>query len=279
MQNSLISVVIATKNEERNVANCIKSILEQTAKNVEIIVVDNNSSDRTREIARKFTDKVYNLPDAMELTGIRNYRGAQVNLGVGKSKGDIIFFPDADMTFDPQLLLDGKIKLQACDALYVPEIVCGRGWFGKLRNFERSFYDMTCIDAVRIVKKSVFSAAGGFDAKNIMFAPDDWDFTKTLKKMKAKLSISDRCLYHHEEWMTLKVYLKKKMNYTNTFDGYIVKWGKADDDIKKQFGFWYRYFGVFVEDGKSKRLFANPIKAFSMFFIRFLVGAVYILKR
>lgn len=253
MKNSLISVIIATKNEERNVAHCIKSILKQTAKNVEIIVVDNNSSDRTREIARTFTDKVFNLPDEIDLTGIKNFRGAQVNLGVVKSQGDIIFFPDADMTFDSQLLSEGKLLLQDCDALYVPEIVCGRGWFGKLRNFERSFYNMTCIDAVRLVKKSVFIAAGGFDAQNIVFAPDDWDFTKTLKKMHATLSITQRCLYHHEEWMTLGVYLRKKMNYTNTFDGYIAKWGREDDDVKKQFGLSYRYFGVFTEKGKWKR--------------------------
>jgi glycosyltransferase involved in cell wall biosynthesis len=279
MLNSLVSVIIATRNEERNIKNCIKSILSQTEKNIEVIIVDNNSTDQTREIAKKYTDKVFNLRDEISSKKVKNFRGAQVNWGVEKSNGDIIFFPDADMTFDAQLLSECKNKLQIYDALYIPETVCGQGLFGKIRNFERSFYNMTCIDAIRVVKKSLFSRAGGFDVENIAFAPDDWDFTKTLKKMKFNLGLTENRLYHHEEWMTLRVYLKKKMNYAKTFDEYIYKWGKEDEDIKKQFGLWYRYLGVFVENGKVRRLLASPFLSIGMFFLRVAVGGTYYIQK
>ncbi|MBU4481653.1 glycosyltransferase [Patescibacteria group bacterium] len=68
MNFPLVSVVITTKSEEKNIENCLKSILNQTypRDKIEIIVVDNNSSDRTKEIVQTFkqsTLKPYKLPD------------------------------------------------------------------------------------------------------------------------------------------------------------------------------------------------------------------------
>jgi len=58
MMQDLVSIIITTKNEEKNIENCLKSIKLQTYSNIEIIVVDNNSSDQTKEISQKYTDKV-----------------------------------------------------------------------------------------------------------------------------------------------------------------------------------------------------------------------------
>ncbi|MEK9871049.1 MAG: glycosyltransferase, partial [Gammaproteobacteria bacterium] len=57
----LISVVVTTKNEEKHIGNCLASIAAQDypADRLEIIVVDNDSDDKTKEIARKYTDKVF----------------------------------------------------------------------------------------------------------------------------------------------------------------------------------------------------------------------------
>lgn len=48
-----VSIVITTKNEEKNIDNCLKSILNQSYKNIEIIVVDNYSTNKTKEIVKK----------------------------------------------------------------------------------------------------------------------------------------------------------------------------------------------------------------------------------
>lgn len=275
----LVSVIITTKNEEKNIENCLKSIQNQTYKNIEIIVVDNHSIDKTQEIASRLIKRVFDLKKEIKVTEVKNFRGAQLNLGVNKAKGNIIFFPDADMSFDKELFSDAVDKLTQSDALYVPEIVSGKGYFGKIRNFERSFYNETSIDGVRFVRKKVFMEVGGFDDKNIVFGPDDWDFTKTLKKYKYVLRITHKPLYHHEESLTLMTYLKKKSKYASTFQGYVDKWGKDDEDIRKQFGFWYRYFIVFAEKGKWKKMLAHPFLTLGMFIVRFLVGINYISKK
>jgi glycosyltransferase involved in cell wall biosynthesis len=278
MNEPLISVIIATRNEEANVANCILSIKAQTHKNLEILVVDNNSSDNTRDIARQHSVRIYNLPEHMSLAGIINFRGAQLNLGAREAKGSIIFFPDADMTFSPGLLEEAAQLMTSYDALYIPEIVIGKGFFGKLRRFERSFYNSTCLDAVRFVSTSAYRELEGFDARNIAFAPDDWDFTKRLKKKGFKLGITSGQLFHHEESLNLSTYLHKKAQYTSTFAAYSEKW-KGDEDIKKQLGFSYRFLGVFTEDGKWKRLLTHPLLSAGMYFVKFLVGVIYLSKK
>ncbi|MBM3283585.1 glycosyltransferase, partial [Candidatus Gottesmanbacteria bacterium] len=254
-----VSVIIPTLNEEKNIRRCLISIIENQTylKNkIEIIIIDNGSTDRTIELAREYADRVFNLSNYVSLKRIVNYRGAQLNLGVKKARGKIIFFPDADMTFAKSLIAEATdlIFNRNYDALYVPEVVMGKGLFGKVRNFERSFYNQTCIDAVRIVKRDIFLKVGGFDTK-IDFGPDDWDFTKTLKKYNYRLGITKNMFYHHEEQMTWDTYIDKKSNYFDLFGRYIKKWGKDDPDIRKQFGIRYRLFGVFFENGKWEKIF------------------------
>ncbi|MFA5406128.1 MAG: glycosyltransferase [Candidatus Nanoarchaeia archaeon] len=275
MNQPKVSVIVATKNEERNIGVCLKSLMEQSYKNIEIIVVDNGSSDRTCQIAGRYA-RVYVLNKKNK---VKNFRGAQVNLGVKKSKGGIIFFPDADMTFDKDLIKEAVVELNHFDALFVPEIVVGNGFFGKVRNFERSFYNETCIDGVRFTRKSAFKAIGGFDVKNITFGPDDWDFTKSLKKAGFKLGITKKPLFHHEEWMTFSNYLEKKKKYVGTFDGYINKWGLYDADIKKQFSPFYRLFCVFFEDGKFLRILRHPFLTIGLYYSRLMVALNYFLNK
>ena len=69
---------------------------------------------------------------------------------------------------------------------------------------------------------------------------------------------------------------KRIKYYTKSFAIYIRKWGKDDLDIKKQFGPGYRYLGVFIENGKWKKLLAHPILVAGMFALRFIVGLTYL---
>jgi len=275
----LVSVILATRNEEQNVERCLQSVKDQTYSRIEIFVIDNDSGDATLSLASKYTPNLYNLKDHISVEGIKNFRGAQVNFGVKKCGGDIIFYPDADMTFDSNLIEEAVNLLKTFDALFIPEVVLGKGLFGKIRNFERSFYNMTPIDAPRFVKKNSFLKIGGFDEKNIHFGPDDWDITKNLKNAGLGFGITSSKKYHHEEWLDLKTYLKKKKKYINIFQSYIEKWGSKDPDIRKQFGIKYRFFGVFFEKGKWKRLICHPNLTIGMFFLRFLVGLNFLIKK
>jgi glycosyltransferase involved in cell wall biosynthesis len=55
----MISVIIAAYNEEAFIGRCLESIKNQTFKDFEILVIDGNSKDKTVEIVRRYTDKIF----------------------------------------------------------------------------------------------------------------------------------------------------------------------------------------------------------------------------
>lgn len=268
----MVSIVITTKNAEEFIADCIKSIINSNyiAKGgkIEIIVVDNHSTDKTVEIANSLGAKTF-------IKGPE--RSAQRNYGVEKSDGGIIGVLDTDMTLSENVISEcveifehnEKIK-----ALYIPEKIFGNGFFNKVRNFERSFYNATAIDGVRFFRKEDFLKIGGYDIS--LNGTEDWDLDRRIKNI-GEVSIIKSPLFHHENH-TLKKYIIKKSYYASNFDNYFKKWG-FDNITKKQFGLYYRYIGVFVEKGKWKKLLRHPILAFSMYFLLFLKGLVYIFSK
>lgn len=268
----MVSIVITTKNAEEFIADCIKSIINSNyiAKGgkIEIIVVDNHSTDKTVEIANSLGAKTF-------IKGPE--RSAQRNYGVEKSDGVIIGVLDTDMTLSENVISEcveifehnEKIK-----ALYIPEKIFGNGFFNKVRNFERSFYNATEIDGVRFFRKEDFLKIGGYDIS--LNGTEDWDLDRRIKNI-GKVSIIKSPLFHHENH-NLKKYIIKKSYYASNFDNYFKKWG-FDDITKKQFGLYYRYIGAFVEKGKWKKLLRHPILAFSMYFLLFLKGLVYIFSK
>ena len=263
-----VSVVVTTKNEGKNISNCLQSVMRQSfpSDHVELIVVDNNSSDDTVSIAESFTSKVYTAGPE---------RSVQRNLGVEKAIGEYILYLDADMVLSSNLIKD---CVEMCEnggyiALYIPERIIGKGFWIKVRDFERSFYDGTCIDAVRFVRRDKFLEVRGFDTT--LTGPEDWDFDRRIRVL-GKVGVVNGPLFHNEGEFNLREYLAKKKYYLSSFDKYIMKWGKNDSIVRKQLGLWYRLFGIYVEDGKWKRLLRHPLLTLGMAYLRFRVGLIYL---
>lgn len=305
MNGERVSIIITTRNESRNIGNCLESIKAQTypAELTEIIVVDNASADDTLAIAARYTDKLFDKGPE---------RSAQRNFGFGKASGELFMFLDADMILSSTVVERAveKMRREGCCALYIPEIVLGKGFFPTVRRFERSFYDGTVIDCVRIFTREAYLATGGFD--ETLTGPEDWDFDRLMRdrcrvgvlseydfdRVDAyvqtlpetgftsrltgyeNLSRDDTpLLFHNEAAFDLWRYLTKKTYYGGSFEAYIAKWPAGDPDIKRQFGAAYRFFGVFLENGRWRRLLSHPRLAFGMYFLRFLVGFMFILDK
>ncbi len=83
-----ISVVVPAYNEEKFLEACLKSLANQIEKPYEIIVVDNNSTDKTVEIAKKYHAKIVKEPN--------QGRTPARNAGFNLAKGDVIARTDAD---------------------------------------------------------------------------------------------------------------------------------------------------------------------------------------
>jgi hypothetical protein len=128
---------------------------------------------------------------------------------------------------------------------------------------------------VRFVQRDKFLEIGGFDDRNIGSGPEDWDFDRRIRQT-GNAGIIGSCLYHNEGDFSFIRYLKKKSYYTQSMDGYIRKWGKNDPIIKKQLGACYRLAGVFIENGKWKKLICHPILTAGMYSLRFAVAVTYL---
>jgi len=93
MKSPKISIVVPVYNGEKTLQECLKSIINQTYKNYEVLVVDNNCNDRTKEIINEFKKKNKRVKYVFEA---RISRGAARNTGEKKAKGSIILMTDSD---------------------------------------------------------------------------------------------------------------------------------------------------------------------------------------
>lgn len=96
----MVSVIIPTFNREKTISRAIQSILNQTYNNIEIIVVDDKSTDNTEEIVKNFNEeKIYYIKHS-------NNQGACAarNTGIKNAKGEYIAFLDSDDLWKPDKL-------------------------------------------------------------------------------------------------------------------------------------------------------------------------------
>jgi len=101
--NEKISVIIPTYNREKLIRNSIKSVLNQTYQNLEIIVVDDGSIDKTKNVVDNFKDK------RIKYIKLKNNTGGSIarNVGIKNAKGNYISFQDSDDIMYPE-----KLKIQ-----------------------------------------------------------------------------------------------------------------------------------------------------------------------
>ncbi|MGA8538038.1 MAG: glycosyltransferase, partial [Terriglobales bacterium] len=98
-----VSVIIPARNEEANIADCLESLTSQTGVAFEIIVVDDGSTDRTREIARSFAGVRVISPEP-PLHGWTGKNNALV-AGIKNARADWLLFTDADTVHAPGSLV------------------------------------------------------------------------------------------------------------------------------------------------------------------------------
>lgn len=201
-----VSIIITTKNEEGVLGALLKSIQGQTYQNIELIVVDNNSTDKTKKIASKFTKNIYNFGPE---------RSAQRNFGVKKAKGEYVFILDADMVLTKKIIESSVFVMtqnKKLGGIVVPEKSFGTGFWAKCKAFERQFYlGDENIEAARLFKKSVFNRFGGYDIN--ITGPEDWDLPLRMKKAGIIIGRIDEFILHNERNFSPLKSAKKKYYY------------------------------------------------------------------
>jgi len=137
IKKKMVSIIIPTFNEALVIERLLRSLKKQTYQPIEIIVVDDGSTDNTVEVARRFTDKVFKR-DHYE-------RSIQRNFGAKNSCGEYLMFIDADMEFTQDVVgtcVNKIISDKKIGGIVVKEKSIAATFWEKVKAFERSFYNL-----------------------------------------------------------------------------------------------------------------------------------------
>jgi glycosyltransferase involved in cell wall biosynthesis len=201
-----VTVVVPTRDAARTLAACLTSIRAQTYTDLELLVVDNDSADGTRDIAAPLADRV--LVHGPE-------RSAQRNQGWRMGSGDIVAFIDADMVLDREVIAEA-VTAFGCDprlgGLVIPELSFGEGFLAGCRAAEKSSYlGDEEVEAARIFRREVVRQAGGYAEELTAF--EDWDLNDRVAAAGHTIGRVAAQVRHDEGRLTLRSAFRKRRYY------------------------------------------------------------------
>lgn len=253
MNQPLVSVIVPTKNSSQFLDECLLSIQNQTYSNIELIVVDNNSSDDTKKIASDYTSKVFNKGPE---------RSAQVNYGVEQATGEFVYKVDSDFVLDSTVIAECVNKAnEGFDAVVVHNTPDVRiSWIAKIRKFEVDMYkyDITHSSA-RFVKKAVYLKIGGFNP--LITAGEDYDFQNKLNRANYTTGFIDAEALHRGEPTNILKHMMKYYEYGKDFSNYKKE---NKEESKEQLS-----FGRSVYLRNWKKFIRHPLKAMGFIIYNF----------
>jgi len=195
-----ISAIITTFNRANFLKKAIRSALNQTFKDFELLILDNNSTDETETVVKGFPDKKIKYIKHRPL----NISQAR-NLGIKEAKGKYIAFLDDDDDWLPNKLKD---QIEIFKKEKDPEVMMIYGGF--IRTYANSKKTEKYIPQSKgkitatllwqkdpvtgsasnpLIKKEIFKKIGGYDEK--VLTGEDWEFYLRLSK-KYKINFTDK---------------------------------------------------------------------------------------
>lgn len=233
MIENKISIVIPTKNEEDNIKHLLDSLKNQIDFFEEIIIADANSTDKTLEIIKSFSNTFFDKLKIIEggLPAVARNKASKL------TKGNYILFIDADIIVSKNIIKNSLDKISKKDAhLITCNFICNSNFSSfflyyinnfliKISKLEKPF----AIGGFFLIKKNVFNDLGGFN-ENLMHC-EDYFLSKQINRKKFFI-LKD------------KVYTKdrrvKKMGFFNMIK-YMIKNIKERNNInyfKNDIGYW-----------------------------------------
>ena len=227
----MVSVVIPTYNSENFLCACLNSTINQTYKNIEIIIVDGGSTDNTCYIVETFQNKYKNIFLYHSNKGVSNQR----NFGLVHSKGEYILFLDSDDYIDvdfidkcskyfgeydiiiPKLVnaIDDQISIKNIDyiySVYMRKV--------SINNYFNGGYKNGLIPVQKLYKSTLIKNTS-FDTK-LAFGEDlffNYEIAKKTYTVKYELNTS----YYHRCLINLSTISKSANKSITTFFEKLVK--------------------------------------------------------
>lgn len=198
-----VSVVIATYNKDDTIGAAIDSVLNQTYRDFEILVVDDGSTDDTARRVKTYGDKVRYLPKKNGGTGTTR------NLGIAEARGRFVAFLDGD-----DLWLPDKLKLQMAAFEKEPELTavqCSAHYVDpSLKVIETRhctprndslldfllFRNLPAFASCVVVRREAFDRIGGFGTNLVILS--DWDMCCRLAKEGTLRSVPEPLVLYRQ---------------------------------------------------------------------------------
>ncbi len=210
-----VSFVVPTRNSARTIAACVQSLRNQTYPDVEVVVVDNESTDGTAQRAEKAG------ADRVVIAGPE--RCAQRNRGARESRGEIVVFIDSDMVLEPAIAAQIVEQFELhphLGALIIPERSFGDGFWTKCRVLEKSLYvGNESVEAARAFRREVFEGVGGWNEN--LTAAEDWDLDDRIRAAGTIVGRVDAFIWHDEGKLRLRGTFGKKRYYGQWIAAYL----------------------------------------------------------
>ncbi len=195
---SVISVIIPVYNAEATIERCVRSLMEQSYPYMEILLVDDGSTDKSAEICRALAET-----DARIHIHTQSNRGVSAarNAGLREAKGDYIAFTDADDYWEPNSMESLLSTLLAFDAA-----VCGSYEMAKLcEEAEPSYcalphYDFTQPDAQLVIWGALYKRdlLNDMQFDETIHLGEDTLFISQAIYKAGGLAHTHKKLYHYE---------------------------------------------------------------------------------
>ncbi len=127
MQPPRLSLVVLTWNEEPNVAACLASIARQGVSDIEVILIDAGSTDRTVAIVEEMRQTLP-FPMRLHVGPPRMPIGEARNLGVTSARAPVVAFLSADAELEPDWIVQALAAMDGADMVFGPQIHAPHSW-------------------------------------------------------------------------------------------------------------------------------------------------------
>lgn len=206
IENKLISIVLPVYNGEKYLGKALKSIVQQSYKNFELIIVDDCSTDRTPDIIRKYSDK------DKRIQYIKNARNLKLpkalNAGFARANGSYLTWTSDDNCYKPNAL-EVMVKYLECHsnidmvyANYTEIDFAGKIIRKRYLEEPREIVYKNVVGACFLYRNEVAKCVGEYDAN--LFLAEDYDYWIRINKVGTIAHIANNLYYYriHGESLT-----------------------------------------------------------------------------
>lgn len=198
-----VSIIVTCYNLAKYLYECLESVQKQTHTNWECIIVDDGSTDNTKQVCDSFmeidTRFIYHYQKNQGVACARN-------VGIALTKGNFILSLDADDKIAPEYLssvIQTHREHPEATIVYT-DCICfdeNKSWIWTLPDYSfRGLLDENLITATALIRRSDFEKSEGYDP--LLFIREDWDLWLSILEPSSKVVKIDRPLFFYRQLNT-----------------------------------------------------------------------------